>query len=57
MRDNYFEIYKTRVFKTILEIDRKANPESLGETMIRHYYNAGFSEKSAATAMIEVVGV
>jgi hypothetical protein len=47
----------TIALKTILEIDRKANPESLGETMIRHYYNAGFSEKSAATAMIEVVGV
>ena len=57
MRDSYFETYKTRVFKTILEIDRNANPESLGDTMIRHYYNAGYSEKSAANAMIEVVGV
>jgi hypothetical protein len=57
MRDNYFETYRARVFKTILEIDRKASPASLGDTMIRHYFNAGYSEKSAATAMIEVVAV
>jgi hypothetical protein len=57
MRDNHFELYKTRVFKTILEIDRKADPSSLGDTLVRHYFNAGYTEKSAATAMIEVVTV
>jgi hypothetical protein len=29
----------------------------LGETLIRHYFNAGYSERSAAIAMIEVVTV
>ena len=57
MRDNHFEIYKNRVFKTILEIDRKANPSSLGDTLLRHYFNAGYTEKSAATAMMEVVTI
>ncbi|HTY59627.1 MAG TPA: hypothetical protein VMF59_12470 [Bacteroidota bacterium] len=57
MRDNHFEIYKNRVFKTILEIDRKANPSSLGDTLLRHYFNAGYTEKNAATAMLEVVTV
>ena len=57
MRDHFFEIYKTRVFKTILEIDRRASPASLGDTLIRHYFNAGYTEKRAATAMIEVVTV
>jgi hypothetical protein len=52
-----FEIYKTRVFKTILEIDRKANPASLGDTLIRHYFNSGYTERRAVTAMIEVVTV
>jgi hypothetical protein len=52
-----FEIYKTRVFKTILEIDRKANPASLGDTLIRYYFNSGYTERRAATAMIEVVTV
>jgi hypothetical protein len=57
MRDHFFEIYKTRVFTTILEIDRKANPAFLGDTLIMHYFNAGYSERSAAIAMIEVVTV
>jgi hypothetical protein len=57
MRDQFFEIYKTRVFKTILEIDRKAKPASLGDTLIWHYFNAGYSERDAAIAMIEVVTV
>ncbi|HEX7574501.1 MAG TPA: hypothetical protein VF514_15550 [Bacteroidota bacterium] len=57
MRDRIFEKYKTRVFKTILEIDRKANPASLGDTLIKHYFNAGYSERSAAIAMIEVATV
>ena len=57
MRDRFFEKYKTRVFKTILEIDRKANPAFLGDTLIKHYFNAGYSERSAAIAMIEVVTV
>ena len=57
MRDRFFDKYKTRVFKTILEIDRKANPAFLGDTLIMHYFNAGYSERSAAIAMIEVVTV
>ncbi len=57
MRDHFFEVYKTRVFKSILEIDRKADPASLGDTVIRHYFNAGYTERSAATSMIEVVTV
>ena len=57
MRDNFFEMYKTRVFQTILEIDWKVNPASLGDTLIRHYFKAGYTERSAATAMIEVVTV
>jgi hypothetical protein len=57
MRDKFFETYKTRVFKTILEIDRTANPSTLGDTLIKHYFNAGYSERSAATAVIEVVRV
>jgi hypothetical protein len=57
MRDHSFEIYKTRVFRTVLEIDRKAKPASLGDTLIRHYFNAGYTERGAATAMIEVVTV
>ena len=57
MRENLFEIYKTRVFKTIIEIDRKENPASLGDTLIRYYFNSGYTERRAATAMIEVVTV
>jgi hypothetical protein len=57
MRENSFEAYKIRVFRAILKIDRKANPASLGDTLIRYYFNAGSSERSAARAMIEVVTV
>ena len=57
MRESHFETYKSRVFKTMLEIDGRANPASLGDTLIRHYFNSGYSEKRAATAMIEVVSV
>jgi len=57
MRESLFEIYRNRVFKTVLEIDRKINPSSLGETLLRHYFDAGYTEKRAATAIIEVVSV
>ncbi len=57
MRENHFELYKSRVFKTILETERKLNTSSLGDTLLRHYFNSGYSEKSAATAIIEVVSV
>ena len=57
MRDNYFETYKSKVLRTMLEIDGRANPASLGDTLIRHYFNSGYSEKRAATAIIEVVSV
>ncbi len=55
MSDTLFELYRTRVLKIILEIDRKANLALFGDTLIRHYLDAGYSEKSAATAIIEVV--
>jgi hypothetical protein len=57
MQESSFETYKVRVIRAILKIDRKANLASLGETLIRHYFNAGYTERSAATAMIEVVTV
>jgi hypothetical protein len=57
MRENSFKAYKTGVFKAVHKIDRKANPASLGETLIRHYFNAGYTERSAATAVIELVTV
>jgi len=57
MRENLFEIYRNRVLKTVLEIDRKVNPATLGETLLRHYFDAGYNEKRAATAIIEVVSV
>jgi hypothetical protein len=55
MLDNHFEKYKTRVLKTIFELDQKAAPAALGDTLLRHYFNSGYSEKSAATAMMEIV--
>jgi hypothetical protein len=57
MRENSFEAYKIRVFKATHKIDRNANPASLGETLIRHYFNAGYTERSAATAVVELVTV
>ena len=55
MSINPFEMYKARVVKTILDINGNANPVIHGDTLIRHYFNAGYSERCAATAVIEVV--
>ena len=52
---NPFEMYKARVVKTILDISGNATPVALGDTLLRHYFNAGYTERSAATAVLEIV--
>jgi hypothetical protein len=54
MEDNTFDRYKTRVLKAIIEIDRKANLAYFGDTLMRHYFDEGYSEESAAAAMLEL---
>ncbi len=55
MRESSLEANKIRIFRAIFKIDRKVNPASLGESLIRRYFSAGYSERSAAIAMIEAV--
>ena len=54
MQDNTFERYRSSVLRTISEIDRDANQVFFGDTLIRYYFDAGYSEVSAAAAILEV---
>jgi hypothetical protein len=41
--DNYFEEYKKRVYGRLSETDRKIIPLSWWDSVIRHYFNLGYS--------------
>jgi hypothetical protein len=53
--DKYFESYKARVYERLTEADRNVIPASWWETVIRHYYNNGYSEERTVRAIQETM--
>ncbi len=54
-KDNMFELYKKRVYEKIKEIDQSIIPASWWETVIKYYYNSGYSEDQAAHTVLETM--
>ncbi len=55
MPDKMFEMYKKKVYEKIREIDQTIIPTDWWETVIRYYYNSGYSEERAAHTILETV--
>lgn len=53
--DRYFEGYKTKVYERLTEADRNVLPSAWWETVIKHYYNNGYSEERAVRAIQETM--
>ncbi len=55
MPDKMFEIYKRKVYEKIREIDQTVIPTDWWETVIKYYYNSGYSEERAAHTILETL--
>jgi hypothetical protein len=53
--DKYFEAFKARVYERLTEIDRSIIPAAWWETVIKHYYNNGYSEERTVRAIQETM--
>lgn len=53
--DRYFEAYKAKVYEKLTEADRSVLPSAWWETVIKHYYNNGYSEERAFRAIQETI--
>jgi hypothetical protein len=53
--DKYFEAYKTKVYEKLIGTDRTILPSTWWETVIRHYYNNGYSEERTVRAIQETM--
>jgi hypothetical protein len=55
MQDKMFELYKKKVYAKIKEIDRDIIPATWWDTVIKYYYNSGYSEERAAHTILETL--
>lgn len=53
--DKYFEAFKARVYARLTEEDRDVIPAAWWETVIKHYYNNGYSEERIVRAIQETM--
>ena len=53
--DRYFEAYKAKVYEKLSAADRSVLPSAWWETVIKHYYNNGYSEERAVRAIQETM--
>jgi len=55
MPDTDFENYKKRVFDRLNELDREIIPASWWETVVKHYYQQGYSTGSTVRIILETM--
>ena len=55
MDDTFFEAYKKRVYEKLSETERGVIPLTWWESVIRHYYNLGYSEERTVRVIIETM--
>ncbi len=55
MDDTFFEAYKKRVYEKLSETERGVIPMTWWESVIRHYYNLGYSEERTVRSIIETM--
>jgi hypothetical protein len=55
MKDREFDLYKHGVLERIKEVDHNIVSPFWWDTLIKYYFNAGFSKKQAARSILEIV--
>ena len=55
MADQFFEAYKKRVYDKLSETDKKIIPVAWWDSVIKYYYNQGFSEEQTVRVILETV--
>jgi hypothetical protein len=55
MDDTFFEAYKKRVYEKLSETERDVIPMTWWESVIRHYYNLGYSEERTVRVILETM--
>ena len=53
--DKYYETYKAKVYKSLTDSDKTVIPSTWWETVIKHYYNTGYSEERTVRAIQETM--
>lgn len=55
MQNKVFELYKGKVYDKIKAIDHNIIPASWWDTVIKYYFNSGYSEERAAHTILETL--
>jgi hypothetical protein len=55
MEDRFFEAYKKKVYERLTETERKMIPLVWWDSVIKHYYNLGYSEERTVTVILETM--
>jgi hypothetical protein len=55
MEDKQFERFKARVHENLRNIDPRIIPASWYETVMKYYYDHGFSEERTAQTILETM--
>jgi hypothetical protein len=55
MADKFFDRYRRRVLDRLTEIDRDIIPATWWDTVIRHYYELGYSTERTVIVILETI--
>ncbi len=55
MEDKIFDLYRKRVWEKVRESDRSVIPSEWWETVIKHYYELGYSEVETVRVIRETM--
>jgi len=55
MSDKFFNQYRRRVLDRLTEVDRDIIPATWWDTVIRHYYELGYTPERTVNVILETV--
>jgi hypothetical protein len=55
MEDKFLEMYRKSVYEKLGEVDRTIIPPTWWDSVIRHYYELGFSEEQTVRVILETM--
>ena len=55
MTDQFFEAYKQKVYEGLAETDKNIIPLAWWDSVIKYYYNQGYSEEQTIRVILETV--
>ena len=55
MDEKFFDAYKKLVYERLTEIDKDIIPLKWWDSVIKHYYNVGYSEERTVRTILETM--